>query len=231
MRAEIAVLRDSLAVLTGSAPATLDDLAGGAIPLPPASVAVGDPAAMLARRPDIRAAERTLAAASAQIGVEEARRFPQISFMGLIGIGGSSAGDLLDASQISAIGLPRLSWSFLDFGRTAAAVRGAEAGRDVALAEYRASVLAALQDAEAALARYGAARTMFARSAQRRQRAEEIARLDGMRARGGTAAQSEAIEAQRSAIDARIAEANDRANLTLGYVALAKSLGLGWSAP
>jgi NodT family efflux transporter outer membrane factor (OMF) lipoprotein len=229
--AEISALRDNLAVLTGAAPGALDDLAPAAVPLPPARVAVGDPAALLARRPDIRAAERQLAAANAEIGVETARRFPQVSLMGLIGIGGTSASDLFDTSQLSTIGLPRLSWSFLDFGRNAARVHGAEAARDAALADYDATVLGALQDAEAALARYGAARAAFAGSAERAQREEEIARLQRLRAAGGTLAPPDALQAERDAIGLRLAESHDRAALTLAYVSLAKALGLGWEPP
>jgi len=226
--AEASALRDALAVLTGAMPGTLDALAAGAVPLPPAQVSIGDPAAMLARRPDVMAAERRLAAATAGVGVERARRFPAVSLLGLIGIGGSSAGDVLDMSQISAIGLPRLSWSFLDFGRTAAAVRGAEAGRDAGLADYRASVLGALQDAESALARFGAARVGFSRAGQVAIHARERRRLDAMRAEAGTLPQAMALATQRQAVDAELAETQARARLALAYVALAKSLGLGW---
>lgn len=228
MAAEIAVLRDGLAVLTGSAPGTLEHLAQAAIPLPPASVPVGNPAEMLARRPDIRAAERQLAAANAQIGVEQARRFPQVSLFGLVGIGGTSAGDLFDSSQILSAVLPRLSWNFIDFGRGRAAVQGAEAGRDVALAEYDAAVLGALQDAEASLARFGAARTAFGQSADAATSAATIAGLQGQRADAGTIARGEALEARRQAIDAQLVEADKRAGVTLAFVALVKSLGLGW---
>jgi outer membrane protein TolC len=189
---------------------------------------VGDPAAMLARRPDIRIAERQLAAATAKIGMERAKRFPTVSFMGLIGIGGTSGGDLFDVSKLSTIALPRLSWNFLDFGRGAAAVRSAEAGRDAALMEYRGRVFAALQDAEASLARYGAARIGLARAASGAGHAREIARLQALRSKAGTAPPSEALEAQHQAIESQMAEAAARADLTQGYVALAKALGLGW---
>ena len=228
MAADVAILRDGLAVLTGSAPGTLESLAPAAIPLPPERVPVGDPGAMLARRPDVRAAERQLAAASAQIGVEQARRFPQVSLLGLVGLGGTSAGDLFDSSQVLSAVLPRLSWNFLDFGRGRAAVRSAEAGRDVALAEYDAAVLAALQDAEASLARFGAARTAFAQSVDAVRNAATIAGLQGQRADAGTIARAEALEARRQAIDAELAEADRRAGVTLAFVALVKSLGLGW---
>jgi outer membrane protein, multidrug efflux system len=226
--ADIAVLTDSLAVLTGAAPGALEPLSTGSIPLPPQTLAIGDPAAMLARRPDVRAAERQLAAASAKIGIEQARRFPSVSLMGIIGIGGTSAGDLFDSANISTIALPRLSWNFLDFGRAKAAVTGAEAGRDAALADYRGQVLAALQDAEGALARYGAARVALARAGSGSVHAREIARLQALRGRAGAATPADVIEAQRQAIGARLAEASARADLSQAYVAVAKALGLGW---
>jgi len=228
VKAEAAILRDGLAILTGEAPGSLDHLPVTAIPLPPAQVAVGDPAAMLARRPDVLAAERRLAASSAAIGLAKARRFPAVSLLGLIGIGGSSIGDAFDTSQLSAIAVPRLSWNFLDFGRAAAEVRGARAGRDAALAEYRDSVLKALLDAEASLARYGAARIALAKASDSLQQAEEMSRLEKLRGEAGTISNGQALEAENRETDARIAEINSRANLTLAYVALAKSLGLGW---
>ncbi len=231
LAADIAGLRDMLAVLTGETPGALDGLAPAAVPLPPATVNVGDPAAMLKRRPDIMAAERRLAAATARIGVEEARRFPAISLFGLIGIGGGSADDMFESSRLASIAFPRISWNFLDFGRTAAAVRGAEAGRDAANAEYREAVLAALQDAEASLARYGAARIRFGRAAQIAGHAQESAGLQEVRAKGGSGSDGEALEAERQAIEAEIAEVNARAGLTLAYVALTKALGLGWAQP
>lgn len=231
MAAEITVLRDALATLTGQQPGALDGLAPAAVPLPPGEVRIGDPAALLQRRPDVMAAERRLASATAGIGVARGNRFPKLSLLGLVGIGGTSVGDVFDTSQITAAALPRLTWNFLDFGRAAAAVDAAEAGRDAALADYRASVLAALRDAEAALARFGGARIAFARATDAARQGGEIARLQELRARGGTAAPAEAIQARIGAINARLGEANDRASLTLAWVTLAKALGLGWQAP
>ena len=133
-QAETTVWRDTLAVLTGQAPGALDgelakDRVGGAalevIPLPPAQVAIGDPGAMLARRPDIRAAEATYAAATAGVGEAQARRYPGISLLGLLGVGGSSIENLVNSGQGAAILMPRLTWDFPDFGRVEARVRGA----------------------------------------------------------------------------------------------------------
>jgi len=226
--AESAVLRDALAVLTGVAPGALDGLAAGPIPLPPREVAVGDPAGLLARRPDVRMAESRLAAAQAGIGVAEARRLPQVSFMGMLGLGGSSPSDLFDAGQLSTITLPRLTWNVLDFGRGAAEVRGAKAGRDAALADYRGAVLGALQDAEAALARYGAARAEAASADDGLRHARTSAGLERLRAEAGTISKEQALAAERAVVEAESAEAARREALTTSYVAVAKALGLGW---
>ena len=123
---------DELASLLGLAPGELDaELAGDAtVPLPPAQVATDDPAEMLQRRPDIRSAERTLAARTAQIGQAEAARFPKVTLMGLIGIGGTSPSDLTHLDDYSAIIAPQLSWNFLDFGHNKSRVEQPRADRD-----------------------------------------------------------------------------------------------------
>ncbi len=228
IQAEMTILRDSLAVLTGGFPGMMDGLSQSAIPLPPSTMAIGDPAGLLARRPDIRAAERRLAASTAHIGVVDARRFPNISLSGLIGMGGNSIGDAFNPANLGAIAMPRLSWSFLDFGRNAAAKRGAEAGRDEALADYQGSVAEALQDAEAALARFGAARIDYAETASQLAEYLRIEKIQRIRARGGTIAASESLTAERQTVEAQLSEARSRANTTLAYVQLAKALGLGW---
>ena len=230
--AETDIWRDALAVLTGQAPGALDKLHPAAslqaIPLPPAQVAIGDPGGMLARRPDIRAAEADYAAATAGVGEAQARRYPGISLLGLVGVGGSSLPNLVNSGQGAAILMPRLTWDFPDFGRVEARVRGAKAGREVALAAYDGRVLAALQDAEAALARYGAARLAERQAVQAAEHAQTIAGLEQQRASAGVVANSAAITARVSANAAVLAEIDARAGLTLAYAALAKALGLGW---
>jgi NodT family efflux transporter outer membrane factor (OMF) lipoprotein len=229
-RAEAAIWRDTLAMLTGQAPGALDTLAAAPVPLPPAEVAIGDPGAMLARRPDIRAAERAYAAATAGVGVEQARRYPGISLMGLVGVGGSSVSNLADSGQLATLLTPRLSWDFPDFGRVEANVRSARAARDVALAEYHAAVLAGLQDAEGALARFGAARVAEARAEAGAKHGEAINTLEQQRATAGVIGTGDAIAARRQAIGAKLAEIDAREGLTLAYATLAKALGLGWQA-
>jgi NodT family efflux transporter outer membrane factor (OMF) lipoprotein len=221
---------NALATLAGEAPGALDAMLAtpGAIPLPPASVPVGDPATLLQHRPDIRSAERQLAAATAKIGVAEAARFPTISFMGLIGIGGTSIGDVVDPDKIAAIGLPRLSWNILDFGRNAARVGQAEGTRDEAAAQYRQAVLTALRDSEDALARFGASRQSVASAARSSASAERTAALMREKFAGGTATRLQMLDAERQAIAAAQTQAQATATMTADFIALQKALGLGW---
>jgi len=226
--ADIGALRDALAVLTGQAPGALDGLGAGAVPLPPEVLALGDPGAMLARRPDVRAAERAYAGATAGVGVAMARRYPTVSLMGVIGFGGTKAGDAIDPSSFASLIAPTLRWNFPSFGRVEAGVQSARGARDLALAQYQGAVLAALQDAESALGRYGAARVSWVRSGAAAGHGTEIARLQAMRGAAGTLGQGDVLAARRDAINARLAQENDRASMTLAYVALSKALGLGW---
>ncbi|WP_172451964.1 TolC family protein, partial [Sphingobium sp. SA916] len=198
------------------------------VPLPPAQVAVGDPAALLRRRPDIRAAERQFAAATARIGVAEAARFPSLSFMGLIGIGGTDPGDLVDLDTLAAIAMPRLSWSFLDFGRNAARVGQAEGVRDEAAAQYRQAVLNALRDGEDALSRFGARRLSVASAARSKASAERAAALMRQRFEAGTATRIQLLDAERQSLSAAQALTQGTAAMTADYIALQKALGLGW---
>ncbi|MGF7155599.1 efflux transporter outer membrane subunit [Novosphingobium gossypii] len=236
-RAQIAPLaaqRDAylnaLAVLTGQEPGAVDAdlLAPGEIPLPPASVPIGDPAGLIAHRPDIRAAERTLAAETARIGQAEAARFPRLSFMGLIGIGGTKISDLGNLDDFVAIGAPQLSWSFLDFGRNKARVGQAEAKRDEAEARYRGTVLTALRDAEDSLARFREGRTTVAALARVRDKAALTARLAQDRYHAGTATKTVALGAQSDLNRAEQDLVTARATLTADYVAIQKALGLAW---
>lgn len=231
--AEIAVLMDQIAVLAGKEPGALDAQLGKpvAIPLPPADVNVGDPALLLRSRPDIRVAERQLAAANAEIGVQIANKFPKISFLGLLGLGGQNIGDVFDPGNIVGIALPQIRWSPFDGGRAERQIDSARGAFIEAEARYRQTVLAALQDAEGSLARFGAQRIAFARTVDAEQRAQRNVALQTQRLAAGTASRSDKLSAERQALQAAMATAGARAELTTAFVAVEKALGLGWQAP
>ena len=127
-------------------------------------VAIGTPAEWLARRPDVRAAERRLAVATARVGVETADFFPRVSLLGSFGYTAQARGSLFDSSAQRWSYGPSLSWSFLDVGRVRQRVRAAEARNAGALAAFDETVLRALEETENALAAYRSASEALAAS-------------------------------------------------------------------
>ena len=230
LRADTAKFLNALAVLTGQAPGAVDELATSDLPppLPPASVAVGDPAALIARRPDIRAAERRLAAASARIGVARAAELPSISFMGLLGIGGTRLDDLTRLGDFTAIAAPVLQWNFLDFGRNAARRSQAEARMAAAEGQYRQSVLVALREVEDGFVSFRYGREDLAQAAE----IEALAARQEDRTRQlfeqGVQSRIDLLAASLDLLDARQGVASSRAALTKGFIEMETALGLGW---
>jgi hypothetical protein len=196
---------NALAILIGEAPGTLDQRLTQAapVPLPPAQVAVGDPTALLQRRPDIRAAERNLAAQTARIGVAEAAKFPRLNLMGIIGIGGTSLDSLTDLDNLVTLGAPMLQWNVLNFGRANARVGQAEGARDEAEARYRGAVLSALRDAEDSLSRFRARRNTVATLARAKASADRSAVLMQQRYRAGAATLIDTLDAERQRVAAQ----------------------------
>lgn len=230
--ADVGESLDRLAVLCGLEPGALDAQLGTTGPLPvlPTEVAVGDPAAVLQRRPDIRAAERKLASATAQIGEKEADYFPKVTLYGDLGFSASTPGGLFRRGNSSWLGVPYLSWNAFDFGRTRATVRAAEAQRDEALANYRGTVLGALRDADTALSRYGHQRDNVAQLRDIEASADRSAVLMNQRFRAGAASMIDWLDTERTRLSARQNTLNGQAQLVQDFVSIQKSLGLGWEA-
>lgn len=233
LKAQIDEQLDSLAILTGRLPGDLDaELAAPMpVPLPPATVAVGDPATLIRHRPDIRAAERQIAAANAGIGQHIADYFPKLELLGDLGFSSTDAGRLFTSGSFSTLAAPFLSWKPFDFGRTAAAVEQARAGLDEATAQYRGTVLKALNDAETALSRYGHQRQDVAGLTRVMASDQRAATLSRSRYAGGTATLVQALDAERQRVEAEQNLAQSEAELTQDFIALQKSLGLGWQQP
>lgn len=230
LSAQISEQLDRLALLTGRTPGSLDtELSTSTpVPLPPASVAVGDPTALLQRRPDIRTAERRLAQATATIGQREAAQFPKLTLIGTIGYGSTKLSDLFDSNNRTALEAPLLQWTPFDFGRNRAAINQAEAARDEAEANYRQAVLAALQDAESSLSRFGAQRNALSDQLRVQASANRAAQLTQVKMQGGTATTIDTLDAERNRIQAQSSVTEANAQLTQDFISLQKSLGLGW---
>lgn len=223
---------DQLALMVGREPGALDALLAAPKPLPalPVEIPVDDAAALIRRRPDVRQAERELAAANAQIGQALSAYFPQVTLLGSLGMVATSPGDL-NSDALTTLVAPMLRWSVFDFGRVKSQVAQARAGTDARAAAYEGKVLAALQDANGALSRFGAARRQRVVAQHAEGSATRSATLMQQRQQAGAASLIDALDVQRQRLSAQDNAIQAQVQLLVNYVALQKSLGLGWGEP
>lgn len=228
--AQIAESLDQLAVLTGREAGTLDaELAGaGALPTLPETVAVGDPAALLKQRPDVRAAQWRLVSKNAQIGQKQADWFPKLTLIGDLGFSAADPGHLVRSQNFLWIGAPFITWNALDFGRTRAKVEQAKADYDESEAKYESTVLGALRDANVALSRYGHQRENVVSLRRVEDSATRSAALTEQRYHAGTTSALDWLDAERTRFSAQQNRIAADAQLIKYFVSLQKSLGLGW---
>ena len=228
--AQITESLDELATLTGREPGALDTELSipGLLPVLPETVAVGDPAALLKQRPDIRAADWRLASANAQIGANEAAWFPKLTLIGDLGFTATNPGHLVRSNNFTWVGAPLLQWNGLDFGRTQAKVDQSKAGFEEAEAKYESTVLGALKDANVALSRYGHQRDNVVSLRNVETSASHAATLTQQRYRAGTSSALDWLDAERTRFSAQQNRISGDADLIKDYIALQKSLGLGW---
>jgi len=217
-----------LAVLTGRAPGALTAELSEAKPIPkgPAEVAVGIPADTLRQRPDIRAAERSLAAATARIGVAEAQLYPGLRLTGNIGTSAFSLGGLFNA--ITGSIFAGLDQTLFDGGRLRSQLRSQRAATEAALATYHQSVLTSLEDVENALLALNAARARQVQFAIALEAAGNSAILARIQYRSGLTDFRQLLEAERTLLSARDGMANSRGDEALALVQLYRALGGGW---
>ena len=219
-----------LAVLCGGMPAEFRELLGPptALPRPPDLIPVTDPATMLRRRPDIRAAERQLAAATARTGVAVADYFPRVSLTGSFGWRSTSLSRLGDSdAERYSIG-PTISWAALDLGRVRARVQANDARTEAALATWEKTVLTALQEAESALNRYSRALETSARLQIAAEASSQAADLARLRYRNGADSFLTVLDAERRQLEAEDRLAAAETDASLAAVAVYKALGGGW---
>ncbi|QNQ10187.1 efflux transporter outer membrane subunit [Sphingomonas alpina] len=222
----------ALATLTGRPPAEIDGDADRCTSSPRvrAILPVGDGNALLARRPDIRAAERTLAADTARVGVATADLYPSIQLLGSIGFGGTKPGNVFKGSGFSYSLGPLISWNFPNQTIARARLRQARAVSDGSLARFDGSVLTALKEVEQALARYAGALDTNAALVRAEQASGEAAKLSKLRFDYGADSFLLLIDAERDRANARAARAQSDAAVADAQISLFKALGGGWEA-
>jgi NodT family efflux transporter outer membrane factor (OMF) lipoprotein len=221
-----------LAVLAGDAPASLlEELRRvDRIPAAPPSVPVGLPSDLLRRRPDIRRAERELAAATARIGVATADLFPRFSLTGSLGVAATDVANVFTgASRFSSIG-PQMVWPIFAGGRIRSSIRVQEARQEAALARYEQTVLGALEDTENALVAYGEEHICQQRLAEAVDASQVALTLSRELYLRGLADFLSVLDNQRSLYAAQDQRVQSERTLIVSLVALYKALGGGWEA-
>ena len=222
-----------LAALLGRTPANAPVEAEACIAPPHlgAPIPVGDGAALLKRRPDVRAADRRIAAATARIGVATADLYPRIS---LTGFYGGAAADINALTTNSGLiwGLgPKISWTFPNQALPRARIRQAKSGEAAALANFDSVVLQALKETETSLAAYGAELDRRQSLAEAQDRAQQAFDLAHDQFLAGSLSNLELLTTEQSLVAADAAVAASDAAVVQDQIAVFKALGGGWRGP
>jgi len=224
--------RNRIATLLGQRPEQMTvDLSPRAIPAIAKALPIGDPAELLRRRPDVRIAERQLAAATANVGVATADLFPRVNVAGFLGFT-SARGSQLGSSAARAWGVaPTISWAAFDLGSVRARLRGAEADADGALANYEQQVLVALEESENAFSDYSKRQERLISLLRQSEASRAAAEQASIRYREGTSDFLVLLDAERERLAAEDAQAQAEVDVYHGIVSIYKALGGGWQAP
>jgi multidrug efflux system outer membrane protein len=232
LRTSLEAAKNRLAVLVGRCPGQVHAQLAEQRPVPvtPTTAAAGIPADVLRRRPDIRQAERQLAAQTARIGVAVAEKYPRIQLTGTIGLQALATGDLFTAQSRTWQYGPGISWPIFKGGAIRSNIVVQTAKAEQALYTYRATVLSALEEVENNLSAYAEEqirRTSLIAAKAAAQRAADLAR-DQYKA--GLGDFSSVLEAQRSQLSFEDQLAQSEGAVTTNLISLYKSLGGGWTA-
>ena len=203
----------------------------GPIPSAPDAVSAGIPAELLRRRPDIRAAERRLAGATARIGQAEAQLYPKLSLTGFFDLQSASIDDLWSwRSRAFSIG-PAVTFPIFEAGRLRAAVRVTNAQQEQAFVSYEQSVQGAIQEVRDALITFGTERSRRASLAQAVSADEQAVDLSNQLYGQGLIDFLAVLDAQRQLYSAQDELAQSDMQLAASMIALYKALGGGWETP
>lgn len=221
-----------IAVLLGLQPGTLAEDLRKPAPLPALDrwPNIGQPADLFRRRPDIRSAERNLAAATARIGLATADLFPHVSFSGSVALEGTTFSRMGQAGGDTWSFGPRISWAALDLGRVKQRVKAAGARAEGALAGYEKTVLGALEETENALVDYGRQQARLVSLKAAVTSATEAVALARQRYQDGVSDFLTVLDAERVQLQVQDAQAASETRTATALVSIYKALGGGWEA-
>ena len=223
--------KNRLAVLLGKPPGQVHERLAQPkpVPTPPLSVAVGVPAEALRRRPDIRRAERQLAAQTARIGVATADLYPKFRLFGSIGLESVHAEDFFNVGSFVLSLLPSASWNVFDAGAIRQNIEVQSALQEQFLLAYESTVLQALEEVENGLT--GFAQEQIRRDSLRQavDAAQEAVALSQDLFKAGLNNFDAVLDAQRSLLTFQDDLAISEGAVTARLIGLYKALGGGWS--
>jgi multidrug efflux system outer membrane protein len=231
LQAEQVREKNRIATLLGERPDKLSvSLDPADLPAIAKALSIGDPGELLRRRPDVLAAERRLASATADIGVATADLFPRVSLSGFLGFT-AGRGSQIGSSAARAWGLgPSITWAAFDLGSVRARIRGANANAEGALATYEQQVLLALEESENAFSDYGKRQQRLLSLIKQSESSRAAADLAAIQYQEGTVDYLVLLDAQRERLNAEDAQALGEIDQYRGIVAIYKSLGGGWDS-
>jgi NodT family efflux transporter outer membrane factor (OMF) lipoprotein len=223
------VAANNLCILMGMPVLDLaNQLQPAPIPTAPLQIAVGIPADLLRKRPDVRRAERQVAAQSAQIGIAEADLYPRLSINGFIGYAGKDFNDMFDANSLTSFILPTLQWKILNYGRLVNNVRAQDALFENAVLQYQQSVLRAGREVEDALVQFIETQQqarLLAQTVVDSQRAVEIAQEQFQ---GGSADFNRVFTNQAQLVNQQDQFAAVQGDVALSLIRVYRAMGGGW---
>ena len=222
---------NQISVLLGETPGSIEQLVGlsGKIPVPPSTIGIAVPAEVIRQRPDVRAAERSLASAVASLGVAEAELLPQFTLTGSVGFQADGSSPLLSwANRSWNIG-PSVNWSLLNWGRVQNQIAAQKANVQQQLLVYEAAILGAYEDVENALVSFAAAE-LARRSFQRaRDNSMQSLMLTSLAFESGVDNVQSVIGAELDFIESEFQLIEQESGVAQGAVALYKSTGGDWT--
>ncbi len=225
--------KNRLTTLLGLTPGKLDRLLrdGGDLPDVPTQVAVGIPAEVIRRRPDVQAAERQLAAETARIGVAVAEMYPKFALNGSIGLEALEISNLFTSGAKTFTIGPSAQWNIFRAGTIRQNIEAQDAVQEQALVAYESAILNSLEEVEnalTALANEQIREQALAKSATATSNAARIAR--SQYEDGGLTTFLDVLDAERSRLNAEDALATSRATIVSNLVRLYRALGGGWES-
>ncbi len=221
---------NQLCILLGMPPQNLDELlaAHSGIPNAPAEVAVGIPAELLRRRPDVRRAEREVAAQSAQIGIATSELYPHFSITGTVYLDATKFEDLFDADSIAGAVGPSFQWNLLNYGRLVNNIRVQEARFQQLAVQYQNTVLQANAEAENAIVAFLKAQQQAKSLAQSAEAARQSVELVLAQYREGTVDFNRVFSVQQFLTQQQDQLAVAEGTIAQNLIELYRALGGGW---